>query len=203
MFHPDARIQWINDVVGYGLVATRFIPKGTITYLKDPMELSFTPEHFKTLPPVLQAEVEKFSYIDEKGDRIVSWDFAKYVNHCCNCNTMSTGYGFEITLRDIHPGEEITDEYGIFNMEEPMMVVCDKPHCRKMIQGKDLEDHAAKWDEQLKDSLRCIKSVDQPLWFLLQEDIIAELNEFLENESAYKSVLALKNWGYFQESIEP
>jgi hypothetical protein len=203
MFHPDARIQWINDVVGYGLVATRLIPKGTITYLKDPMELEFSPQHFQQLPAVLQAEVEKFSYIDEKGNRIVSWDFAKYVNHCCNCNTMSTGYGFEIALRDIYPGEEITDEYGIFNMEESMAVVCEKPGCRLTIQGEDLERYAAKWDEQLKESLRSIKIVDQPLWFLLQEDIIAALNGFLENESFYKSVLALKNWGFDRETVLP
>lgn len=201
MFHPDARIQWINDVVGYGLVATRFIPKGTITYLKDSMELEFSPEQYKELPAVLQAEVEKFSYIDEKGYRIVSWDFAKYVNHCCNCNTMSTGYGFEIALRDIYPGEEITDEYGIFNMEESMAVVCDKLNCRKTIQGSDLEQNAAVWDKQLKAALRFIKKVNQPLWFLLKEDIIAGLNGFLEDEEKYTSVLALKNWGYARNKV--
>ncbi|MEZ4951081.1 MAG: SET domain-containing protein [Saprospiraceae bacterium] len=202
MFHPKARIQWINDVVGYGLVATEFIPKGTITYLKDPMELEISPERYKALPNELQAEVEKFSYMDELGNRIVSWDFAKYVNHCCNCNTMSTGYGFEIAIRDILPGEEITDEYGIFNMEESMNVVCDKPGCRKTISGNDLNTYYEKWDEHLKEALRSVKIVNQPLWFLLQEDIIAELNGFLSDETAYKSVLALKYWGYSQELTE-
>jgi uncharacterized protein len=116
MIHPNSRIQFISDNVGCGVFATAFIPKGTIVYVKDFMELTITPEQYEKLPHVLQEKVEKYSYIENQGNRIVSWDHGKYVNHCCDCNTISTGYGFEIAIRDIHPGEEITDEYGLFNV---------------------------------------------------------------------------------------
>lgn len=196
MFHPKARIQWINDTVGYGLVATEFIPKGTITYVKDPLEIEITRDYFATLPPPLQAEVEKYSYIDEHGTRIVSWDFSKYVNHCCQCNSMSTGYGFEIAIRDIQPGEEITDEYGMFNMEEPLLLDCGKPGCRRRIAGDDLDRYFEVWDEQLKTSLRALKQVEQPLWFLLDEATKGGLDDFLADEAHYKSVYLLRRKAY-------
>lgn len=196
MFHPKARIQWINDTVGYGLVAVEFIPKGTITYVKDPLELEISMEKFVTLPKELQAAVDKYSYVDEKGNHIVSWDLSKYVNHCCQCNSMSTGYGFEIAIRDIQPGEEITDEYGIFNMEEAMYLDCGKPGCRRRIHGEDLESYYQIWDQQLKSALRQVRLVNQPLWFLLEEDTIGELNSFLSNEIHYRSVKDLRYTGH-------
>ena len=31
MIHPDTELRFINNVVGYGVVAKKLIPKGTIT----------------------------------------------------------------------------------------------------------------------------------------------------------------------------
>ena len=38
MIHPKTTLRFINEEVGYGLYATEFIPKGTITYVKDSLE---------------------------------------------------------------------------------------------------------------------------------------------------------------------
>lgn len=35
MIHPDTEVRFINPEKGYGLVATKFIPKGTITWVQD------------------------------------------------------------------------------------------------------------------------------------------------------------------------
>ena len=32
MIHPSTELRFINDEIGYGVVATRFIPKGTIVW---------------------------------------------------------------------------------------------------------------------------------------------------------------------------
>ena len=91
MIHPHSKVQYIGDTIGTGVFATQFIPCGTIVYVKDELELCISPEVFARLDPLLQEAVEKYSYIENQGNRIISWDHGKYVNHCCDCNTMSTG----------------------------------------------------------------------------------------------------------------
>lgn len=192
MIHPDTCLKYISEEIGYGVFATAFIPKGSITYVKDSLELEISPEAFAAYPEVLQQSVEKYSYIDEHGIRIVSWDFAKYVNHCCHCNTMSTGYGFEIAIRDIQPGEEITDEYGLFNLNEEMYLDCQHPGCRTKVSNQDIDRYYQHWDALVREALYCLPNHDQPLWPLLDEETVGEVTTFLESPHSYKSVRSLK-----------
>ena len=192
MIHPHTRIQFINDEMGYGVFATHFLPKGTITYVKDSLEMEITPEAFGHYSAEMQEVIEKYSYIDEKGVRIVSWDFAKYVNHCCNCNTMSTGYGFEIAIRDIQPGEQITDEYGIFNIKEEMVLQCHHNNCRHRLSPGDFEQYYMQWDEQLKGAMAVLLSVDQPLIPILDTQAREEFMAYLQGKAPYRSVYNLK-----------
>ena len=195
MIHPNTRLHHINDEIGYGVFATTFIPKGTITYVKDALEPEVTPEEFARHSPDMQAVIEKYSYIDERGVRIISWDFGKYVNHCCHCNTMSTGYGFEIAIRDIHPGEELTDEYGIFNMEHPMGLMCKYVDCRGIVCKEDFEKNYREWDAKIMPAIQLAGHVEQPLIAFLNESIRQEVQAFLMDPSLYKSVYAVKYHG--------
>jgi len=43
MMHPHTKVQFISDEVGHGVVATAFIPKGTITWVQDPLDRVFSP----------------------------------------------------------------------------------------------------------------------------------------------------------------
>lgn len=192
MIHPHTRLKYIDDHIGYGIFATAFIPKGTIVYVKDKLEREISPEEYRDHDPEMQAVIEKYSYIDERGMRIVSWDMAKYVNHCCNCNTMSTGYGFEIAIRDILPDEEITDEYGLFNLEWEMEVQCRFPGCRRRISNADFDAHFQEWDEKVKKSLVKIFDVDQPLLTFLEDNTLESVIDFLQDRSQYRSVYYLK-----------
>lgn len=192
MIHPSTVLRFIDEHKGYGVFATEFIPKGTITYAKDNLEIQLSPQEYAQLSATLQAQVEKYSYIDEHGRRIVSWDIAKYVNHCCNCNTMSTGYGFEIAIRDIQAGEEITDEYGLFNLTESMVLYCTEPGCRKYIHPNDLEQYWPIWDAKVAAALEQVHEVVQPLWHLLTQEVALEIETFRDNPTNYRQVNLLK-----------
>jgi len=192
MIHPNTTLKYINEAVGFGVIATGFIPMGTIVYIKDSLEQVVSPTDYLMHPPAMREVIEKYSYIDEAGNRIVSWDFAKYVNHCCNCNTISTGYGFEVAIRDIQPGEQITDEYGIFNLEYEMTLLCGKPGCRKVIRPSDFDDYYQDWDAKIKAALPQLFQVEQPLLPLLDEATRQELDQFFVAPERYKSVYALK-----------
>lgn len=193
MIHPKTELRHISDIVGSGVFATDFIPEGTIIYVKDSLELEITEDEYNKHPAIMQDVIEKYSYIDEKGNRILSWDTGKYVNHCCNCNTMSTGYGFEIAIRDIQKGEEITDEYGIFNINDTLYLECKFENCRKKVSRDDFDVLYQEWDVKLKKSLAKLKNVEQPLLPLVDMNSKNELEAFFKDENNYKSVYNLKH----------
>ncbi|KPM47968.1 SET domain-containing protein [Jiulongibacter sediminis] len=193
MFHPDTKLVYINDQIGYGVFATAFIPEGTITYVKDALEVCVKPEEFRNYEPALQEVIEKYSYMDQDGVRVVSWDFAKYVNHCCHCNSMSTGYGFEIAIHDIFPGEQITDEYGLFNLTEPMTIACGKEGCRGTLMPSDFDHYYLDWDAKVSKSIQHLFDVPQPLYPVMDQKTIAEIEELKKRPESYKSVYALKH----------
>lgn len=192
MIHPDTELKQVNKTKGRGVFATKSIPVGTITYVKDPLEIEIAPGDPRLQHPRLSSIIETYTYIDEDGVRILSWDNAKYVNHCCCCNTMSTGYGFEIAIRDIAAGEEITDEYGMFNVEYEMELSCEKSDCRRTVNGNDLDKHYREWDRIVRNSLQHVNTVKQPLFSFMDNETRNALQQFLDTGEGYRSVLNLK-----------
>ncbi len=192
MIHPDLELRFINDSIGYGVFAKRFIPAGTITYVKDSLEIEVTPEDYFRHAPPMRAIIDKYSYKDERGVKIVSWDIAKFVNHSCNCNTMSTGYGFEIAIRDIQPDEEVTDEYGLFNIEEDMAVDCKDEKCRKFVRKDDIDRYHKEWDRRIQKILPRLFVEEQPLMPFVDDHTRNLLADYLKNPVGYRSVLTLK-----------
>jgi len=192
MIHPATELRYINDLIGYGVFATAGIPEGTIVYVKDSLEIQVSPTDFLMLTEEVKDTVEKYSYIDEKGVRIISWDFAKYVNHCCNCNTISTGYGFEIAIRDIEVGEQITDEYGIFNIEREIQLSCGGNNCRKLVRPEDFDTYYQDWDQKIQRSIQLLFQVAQPLLPFLDEETRKQLDEYFVSPETYRSVYHLK-----------
>jgi hypothetical protein len=178
--------------VGYGVFATAFIPKGTIVYIKDDMELVFKPDDPRRHDPLYKDIIEKYSYTEPNGNLVLSWDIAKFVNHCCNCNIISTGYRFEIAIRDIQAGEEITDEYGLFNSGWELDLVCTKPGCRMKLTPKDIEENYKKWDAVIKSSLENFTAIDQPLLKFMKEKTYSKLKNYLDTGKEYVSVKNLK-----------
>lgn len=192
MIHPDTELKKADANKGRGIFATKKIPKGTITYVKDPLEIEIQADDPRLSNPHLKEKIETYTYIDENGTRILSWDHAKYVNHCCRCNTMSTGYGFEIAIRDIDAGEEITDEYGMFNFDYSLELSCEKDGCRMSVSGGDLDAYYREWDTKVRSALKYFTAAEQPLLSLLDKQTCEDLYKYLDTGKEYRSVLNLR-----------
>ncbi len=203
MIHPQTELRHVSPEIGVGVFATAPIPQGTIVYAKDSLDIEITDQQFAQLESVSRKMADKYAYIDERGIRIVSWDHAKYVNHKCACNTISTGYGFEIALRDIAVGEEITDEYGLFNIAVPIRVTCGCANCRKVVRATDVDRYGDVWDTQVRDALRHVRAVPQPLWELIDPATLAALSGYLAGQQPYRSVKTLKWNGLSSASPAP
>jgi hypothetical protein len=187
MIHPHTEIRFINDKIGYGVVATKFIPKGTITWALDKFDRIFAADQIKNMEPVYQNIMDIYSYRNPEGKYILCWDNARFVNHSSNSNCITTAYEFEIAVRDIHPGEELTDDYGYLNVEEPFEVVPEEGTDRHVIYPDDLLRHYYTWDEKLLQAFGDLLDVNQPLWSLLSEQtknkaqLIAKGNEKMDS----------------------
>jgi len=191
MIHPDTQLNVVSPKLGYGVFATHLIPKGTIVYIKDALEIAIPVDSPLLDRPEYEQVIRKYSYI-EAGKHIISWDIEKYVNHSCDSNTLSTGYGFEIVVRDIEPGEELRDDYGPFNVDYEFACGCGAKACRGKIRQADFSTHAPHWDSRVKEALTFYHQVEQPLEIYMDEETQKSLYYYLETGKDYRSIEALK-----------
>jgi uncharacterized protein len=187
MVHPHSELRYINEKIGYGVVATRLIPRGTITWVADPLDQVFTPEEVERIPPVLQPLLEKYSWINGKGLTVLCWDHARFINHSCEATCLSPGFDFEFAVRDILPGEQLTDDYGMLNPQESFLCHCGSPRCRDFILADDFLKYGAEWDRMLSVAFPLIRAREQPLWPLVAEK--AEVERVLSGAAPLPSCM--------------
>lgn len=192
MIHPDTCVRACPRGTGLAVYATANIPKGTIVYADDPLEVRVSQEEFSSFSKDMQQRIEKYSFLNQSGVFVLSWDHAKYVNHCCQPNTLSTGWGFEIAIKDIYSGDEITDDYGLFNSDCPFLLECKgELTCRKRVLMEDSHSLCDLWDELIREALRDYLSYPQPLSYLLNESTTSEVENYVTTGLGYRSVREL------------
>lgn len=195
MMHPDTEIQFISEEIGYGVVAVKDIPKGTITWVQDELDQVYAPEQLEKMSELARQMMNKYSFRNRKGEYILCWDLAKYVNHSFRSNCLSTAYGFEIAVRDINKGEELTDDYGYLNITEAFKPK-DEHTLRKEVYPDDLLHFHRDWDEQLEKALQDFDKVGQPLKGLVPADILKKVELILVGKKQMDSILNL----YYREN---
>lgn len=174
MIHPDTELRFVSPSIGWGVFATRLIPRGTITWVLDELDQRYTPAEIAALPAILRQQLTTYSYVDRRGDHILCWDHARFFNHSCNANCLSVGYDFEIAVRDIAVGTELTDDYGTLNPAEPFGCSCGELACRRQILPDDHVRHAASWNGLAQPAFFVSRAVAQPLWEILPERAAVE-----------------------------
>lgn len=174
MIHPDTEVRFINDQIGYGVVAKAFIPKGTITWVLDVFDREFTQAQYLAMAGQYKAIIDTYAYRNCKGNLMLCWDNARFVNHSFNSNCLSTAYDFELAVRDIHIGEQLTDDYGYLNVDEPFDAM-DEGTERKTVYPDDLLNYHQIWDEQLLQAIRHFSGVKQPLLPYLESKVLEKV----------------------------
>jgi hypothetical protein len=189
MIHPHTELRFINDKIGHGVVATKFIPKGTITWALDKLDRIFTAKQIQEMDPMMQEVMDIYSYRNPDGNYVFCWDNARFVNHSSNSNCITTAYDFEIAIRDIHPGEELTDDYGYLNLEEPFEVVPEPGSNRNVIYPDDLVRYYPVWDEKLLAAFPQLTKVDQPLFRLMDPANVERAKKIAAGQLKMDSIL--------------
>src|SRR4051812_13423698 len=174
MVHPHTELRFVSPSIGWGVFATRPIPRGTITWALDALDQKFTPAERAALPEYAEAQLEKYSYADAHGNHVLCWDHARFFNHSCAANCLSVGYDFELAVRDIAAGEELTDDYGTLNPTEPFSCLCGATACRGEVRPDDHLRQGVHWNNLARDAFFLIPTVPQPLWEIIAERPIVE-----------------------------
>jgi hypothetical protein len=161
--HPDTKLDFVNERVGMGVFATKLIPRGTITWARDELDLVISADKIAQVPAVIRAKMDRFLFFSGEG-YVLCWDIARYVNHSCEPNSLGT-YHFEIAVRDIASGEQITDDYSVYctDKNETFTCACGKAGCREQIRPDDYLRYAEYWDSLYFPAFACIPTVPQPL----------------------------------------
>ncbi len=162
MIHPDTEVRFIDKNKGYGLFAVSFIACGTITWCLDALDREIQPTELACYDAVYQEILLKYSFRNRRGNYIFCWDNCRYTNHSFRANCCLTPYEFQIAIRDIQPGEEITDDYGYLNIIEPFEADAEGGD-RTVVYPDDLLRFAEKWDGQLVAAFPRMMQVVQPL----------------------------------------
>jgi len=147
VLHPHTELHHINQALGYGVVATRLIPRGTIIWVLDKLDQTFTRYQIAHIGKPYSELLDEWAYKLPNGDSVLNWDLARYFNHSCDPSCMNAGMTFEIAVRDIPPGAELTDDYRMLNKSLPCQCACGSPHCHRRISADDFLHHAPRWDD--------------------------------------------------------
>lgn len=190
MIHPSTELRFINNEIGYGVVATELIPKGTVTWALDRLDREFTGSELMQYEEIYQQILSKYCFRNKAGKFILCWDNGRFVNHSFRSNCLATAYEFEIAVRDIQPDEELTDDYGYLNLTQPFRGKDEKSR-RKYVYPDDLVKYHRPWDKKLLAAFKHIARVEQPLRELLPAETWERCCKIARGEEQMESILGI------------
>ncbi|MCB1324809.1 MAG: SET domain-containing protein [Leptospiraceae bacterium] len=187
--HPSTCLRLSSEEIGLGVFATKFIPRGTITWILDPLDRVFPPQEVAWMQEYNPEIIDRYCYRDARGDYVLCWDLARYVNHSFRPSCFLTPYQFEVAIRDIEPGEELTSDYGYLNVSEPFYAA-DEGTERTVVYPDDLARHAPEWDRLVLSVLPSVLEVPQPFRTLVPQATWDELALVCRGERPMPSLAA-------------
>ena len=169
MIHPQTEVRLVSAAVGRGVVATALLPRGTIVWIRDPLDAGWPIAEVTNWPDAYRALLYQTCFV-LGGEVVQPWDHARLMNHSCEPTCGGTEHGFEVALRDIAPGEPLSNDYHGFGLpgEPPFECTCGAASCRGRHVFHAPEAIRRRHARNLATALADVQRVPQPLADLLR-----------------------------------
>jgi len=191
MLHPDTEIRFVSEKIGVGVYATKMIPKGTIIWALDDLDIILREEEIEALDSLRREIVYKYAYLNDDDFYVLCWDHARYMNHSFNPNVVSTVYEIELASRDILPGEQITCDYATLGLDEPFECEPEEGTSSTVVMPNDYLNRYKEWDKLAREAFKCLNQVDQPLRHLIRPEFVDKVTVIAEGLAEPDSFLSL------------
>lgn len=188
MIHPDTELRFISDAMGYGVFAKTHLPKGTITWVQDSFDREFTEYDLQQMDEFHRQLAETYCFRNGQGNYVLCWDHGRFVNHSFRSNCFTTPYNFEIAIRDIEAGEELTDDYGYLNISAPFRAA-DEGSRRKTVYPDDILTFHELWDKKLMKVMPNVTKVPQVMRHLIEDVLWEKIERIAGGQETMDSIL--------------
>lgn len=108
-----------SKIHGLGVFVAELVPKGTMTWKFDTAcDRLYSPAEMERLPEVFMEILRKHAYVDEKGNRVLCGDNARFENHSDHPSQIyDVQEDADFAAKDLHVGDELTTDYFTFDQE--------------------------------------------------------------------------------------
>ena len=120
-----------SPIEGLGLFADQFISKGTVVWEFEPgLDILIDKNKLVELPSVARDYLQRYAYLNGRGEYVLCFDNAKYFNHSFTPNTRNMQLAgksemIDIACQDIQSGDEITTNYMEFDAQGVQKLGCN------------------------------------------------------------------------------
>jgi uncharacterized protein len=133
----------ISRIQGIGLFADETIAGGTLIWKFNRLiDLIFTEEQIEELALHAREQIKKYSYRDIHSELyVLCGDDARFFNHSENPNCLDTyesseKEGITFASRHIAAGEELTCDYGLFDLDFDSRLYASPPPRRRSLNRR-------------------------------------------------------------------
>lgn len=159
-----------SKIEGKGYFASEFIPQGTFVYFYSKDDIKYSHNELLELDGFKKRELTDFAVEDEYGNWVLTKS-GPFTNHSCDPNILPIflrGSYFDIAIKDINIGDEITIDYSLFFSSAvwSMECKCHSSKCRHMVGfGQRIDSKVEEnWFSKIQESLQKSKNLKQPLF---------------------------------------
>lgn len=122
-----------SSIHGTGLFAGEFITQGTVIWRFNPLiDHLLDKAEVEALPEIAKKHIQRYCGLLENGQYLQTGDNDRYINHSEEPNTVSSQFiGDLIAARNIQSGEEITEDYQVFDFSEERLAYTGTANAEK------------------------------------------------------------------------
>ena len=91
MIHPDTELHFVDPEIGYGVFATKPIPRGTVIWTLCELDALSSPEAVRAMPLHDREILYRYAFVQPDGYFVLCWDFGRYMNHSCDPTNVEIG----------------------------------------------------------------------------------------------------------------